>query len=107
MVITTTVVGLARLAPSWERAAQASTAPMAIQAPEAMAASSKGRREGRLLQGEDQAADRGRIVVGGDPRARRARRPALGGTPRCVLLPGLGIAGRAIGRSVGPSRGSG
>ena len=41
----------------------------------------EGAAGGLLLQSEDQAADGGRIVVGGNLGARRTRWPALGGAP--------------------------
>ena len=53
----------------------------------------EGAAGGLLLQSEDQAADGGRIVVGGNLGARRTRRPALGGARRAGLgaLPGLSL----------------
>ena len=48
-----------------------------------------------LLQSEDQAADGGGIVVGGNLRARRTGRPPLGGTPAALGATGLGVVAAA------------
>ena len=91
----TTIIGLAKNelpagATSEAAIAHASRAPTASQPPDAPAASWKGAARGLLLQSEDQAADRGRIVIGGDLGARRTRRPPLGDPPRACGRPPAG-----------------